>query len=272
MRDTSFASPLALISGLIGGLGMYVVAGWLSGSEEMVRVLPNSVAMGLNTALMFLAAAAALVLGTRSAYGNNIATALAIGIVLLSGLILIEHTFDVSLGIDFSAMHGAVKDGNPRPGRTAPNTCLGFLFAGLAMIALFRMEQQSRIVRQMQTILITVVGMIGLTALIGYILQLEVMYRIAVYNRMAAPTALAMFLVGIALSLLQYRSRRNVGLKLDSPDARITKIAALVLTIVALATGLTGFVILKDGFEQSISNAMLRDAKSDASAFASILS
>ena len=62
--------------------------------------------------------------------------------VLLSGLILVEQVFDVSLGIDWPALHATIKDGNSRPGRTAPNTCLGFLCAGLALLSLLRLDQQ----------------------------------------------------------------------------------------------------------------------------------
>ena len=117
----------------------------------------------------------------------------------------------------------------------------------------------------------TLVGLIGLTALIGYLLQLEVMYRSAVYNRMAAPTALAMSLSGVVLFMLRYQIRRDAGLALDTPDTRIIKIAAGVLTAVVLVTGLPASLFLKQGFEQSLSEAFLGDAKSTAIAFVSIL-
>lgn len=46
---TAAATPVKALDGLLVMLGAYVVTGWVVQSPAMVRVAPNSIAMGLNT-------------------------------------------------------------------------------------------------------------------------------------------------------------------------------------------------------------------------------
>ena len=258
-----------IIALAIALLGVYVVSGWVLGNEMMVRIVPNSVAMGLNTALLFIAAAVCLWPASRPRAFSRLPTLCAWLLILLPCAILFEHWRDINLGIDWTALHATIKDGNPRPGRTAPNTCIGFLFTGLAILILSR-EQTSRALQRIAAFLVYATLLIGVSALIGYALQLEAMYQVAVYNRMAAPTAVGMSFIGFGL-WLRLRQHNDGQAAQESPDKRIIRSAALVLTATVLITGLMAFGVLKQGFEESMAEAVVHATKNNAASFAATL-
>ena len=250
-------------------LGVYVTSGWSLGNEAMVRVVPGSVAMGLNTAILFVASGLCLWPTIGSGVFFKLRNVLPWLLVCLPVAILIEHAFDMNLGIDWTSLHAVVKDGNLRPGRVAPNTCLAFVFTGIALLLLPH-ASTSKVCRTAMTVLSAATFLIGLTALIGYALNLEGMYRLAKYNRMAAATALAVTVVGIGLcSRLRLVARSQDAA--ESPDKHLTRVAALVLTFVALLTGLLGFTVLKQGFEQSLSSVLFRTTTNYAASFAATI-
>ena len=248
-------------------IGLYVLFGWALGQEAMVRVLPGSVAMAWNTAGMFIAAGLCLLPAKGKRAFFRVQSLLPWLLVILPCVILSEHAFDQSLGVDWSTLHATVKDGNPRPGRVAPNASLAFLFSGVA----FLLFSRGQITKSIQVVLTALVGttlLIGVTALLGYALNLEGMYGWAQYNRMAAPTAFAITVLGIGLWL-----RLDVLLPTskwvsERPDKHMTQVAAVVLTIVTLVTGVLGFGVLKHGFERSMSDSLLRATKNYAASFA----
>ncbi|MBC7686267.1 MAG: hypothetical protein H7176_13715, partial [Bdellovibrionales bacterium] len=123
-QDRSLASEVAGF--LLCALGLFVISGWIMGNHAMVRIVPGSVAMSINTALMFLVAGCCLVARARRAIEAG-----AWFIIALSGAILSEHLFDIDLPIDLAGVHDALGDGHAKPGRTAPNACAGFLLAGI---------------------------------------------------------------------------------------------------------------------------------------------
>lgn len=254
-------------------LGLTVFLGWSIGNESMVRVLPYSVAMALNTALLFIAASVGLSFPAcieQQPIRNFIRAFCGWLLVLLPTLILFEHWRDINLGIDWPALHALVKDGNPRPGRTAPNTCLGFFLTGLVFLS-YRRAQRHQFIPRLIACLTYAIFTIGLTALLGYVLNLELLYQFATYNRMAAPTAAGMTLIGMGLWLRLSQAPWRKKTAQESADKRITRTAAAVLTVVVVIAGLTGFTILKQGFEESTSAALLRSTKNNASTFSTTI-
>ncbi len=266
MRNSSFRAQ-QITASFIALLGIYVMVGWLVGSETMVRVVLGSVSMGLNTSLLFIGAALCVFPQSRKRQFVFNPDVYAWFLVILSGLILVEHWGDINLGIDWVALHAHVKDGNSRPGRVSPNACIGFFLTGIACLLFRRMRPtSSKMQKVFAEVLVYTVLAIGLIAAIGYVLRLEAMYRFAQYNRMAAATAVGMSLIGFALWLRLCQVCRG-SKHIQSPDDRIVKAAAVILTIVALVTGLTGFAILKQQYEQSVSDALLRTTNLSAGAF-----
>ena len=249
----------------IGLIGLYVLMGWMLRSEAMVRIVPNSVAMGFNAACMFIAAAICLKATRLHSLWDRSALICSWLLIVLPGAILYEHWSGANLGIDWTSLHATVKDGNPNPGRVAPNTCMAFLSAGFVFLIL-RRRSAGKMQSYAVGFLIGCTLVIGLLGLVGYGLGLEALYQWAVYNRMAAPTAVGIGLLGFGM-WLQWCERESTNVSEHRPDQQITRMAAMLLTIVALVAGLMGFAVLKRGFEQSLSDAFLRTAKSSSSTF-----
>ncbi|MES2951976.1 MAG: response regulator [Pseudomonadota bacterium] len=263
-----------MVAILIGSLALVVMSGWALGMESMVRILPDSTAMTLNTALLFLASAwclwpvstSASPPSARSLRGRVIGAWL---VIAVSGAMLAEQGFGISLGIDWAALHQSVGDGNTHPGRAAPSTCLGFMLAGAAFLVLGR-DRAGLSSRRWADALVFTTLLVGVTALLSYGLNLEGLYQVAAYHRMAAPTALGMTLLGMGLWLqlqAQYRHAKHA----ESPDLRIVRTAIVVLSIVVVCAGLGGFAVLKQGFEESMSASLLRTTVNSAAAFQSML-
>ena len=249
MKSTPFDLP-KLTGVLLCLLGAVVLTGWAIGNEVMVRMLPGSVAMAVNTALMFLVVGYCLFLSPQHPNTPLVQKIGAVFLIALSSLILIEHAYDWDAGIDLAALHALVDDGNQRPGRTAPNTSFAFLLAGVILLLRPRLPD-SKLFQQVTNVLSITVLIIGGAAALGYLLSLELMYQVASYNRMAAPTALGITLLGAGLRIPHpHINTRTVDI-FANEDKRITRLAAVVLTVLAVAAGLTGFAVLRYGFDKS---------------------
>ncbi len=245
-------------------LASIVLMGWAVGSMALVRgFAPNSPAMAINTALLFFACGVYLIFPPRPGRVSLLHPLCAGLLVLLPSAVLIEHLFGVDLGIDLASLQRAVKDTNPWPGRMAPNSAVGFICTGLALSLLNRPPHDSRI-RKALSALIVLVLTIGGLAMLGHVLKLEVIYQIASYNSMAVPTALGFTLLGVALWDLERQIFPRSAYSFREEDKRITGYAIMVLTVLAIAAGLSGFAVLRQDFEESAAKQIKSTAKSDA--------
>ena len=258
------------ISIAVGSLGIYVLIGWATGSSAMVRVTPNSVAVSINTAIMFLITAALFSMPLRAPRWSRVSRGFACALLVLACATLFEHLTGIALGIDLPHLHQVANDGSPAPGRPALNTCIGFLFVGTALIGLSKTRSSQLWGAAIVFCTYGTLGL-GISGIIGYALDLEFMYRFAIYNRMALPTAIALALLGVDLWLALRTSAKTYGELPVAADIRITQTAIVVLTGVTAVTCLSGFLVLKSGFEEIMLATSLRNATSYAGVFESAI-
>lgn len=236
-------------------LALTVLTGWSIRSPALVQLQPSFTAMVVNTALCFLCVGFSLVLGTTQLSKRLPVSQLLGGVAALLGtLCFLETVFGSNLGIDATSFHAWLVDGNPKPGRMAPNTALGFMLAGLVLLLRGRVESRATgIFVQVATFLVLV---LGLTGLVGYTLQLELLYSWFRAPRMAVHTAVGMILVGLGLwsswhRAAWYGSRQNF-----SDDEKIGFVGAALLMIVALTTGIAGFAAQESTLEKILSEQL----------------
>lgn len=244
-------------------IGATVLLGWMVGNHSLVRGFSASPAMTINTAVLFLFSGLSLTLSARTPDSRLVQRVLVPVLIGLPGLILLEHLFDIDLGIDLAHIHAALGDGHARPGRAAPNTCLGFLSAGIVLF-LHRRQPTPKAAHLCGRILAAGILLIGMSALLGYFLHLEFLYKFASFNRMAILTAGGMVMLGIGIWHLLVQQASRVHLPIKSEDKRITRLAGMLLTVFAVAGGLSGFALLRDGFEKSVTENMLNATTSNA--------
>jgi diguanylate cyclase (GGDEF)-like protein/PAS domain S-box-containing protein len=253
--------PLHRLAALwLAGVSVCVVAGVLSGSVELARLFLNAVPASLNAGLLGMVAALALwsdprVPSRRLAWCAAFLTGLPV-------LVLAEQLGGVDLGIDLPALHRALQTTSSHPGRLAPNTCLGFLFAGLAL----GLQHWPALRWRGLLVSCSVYGTlaVGLSALAGYVLDLQAMYKLLAFNSMSAAVMAMLVVLGMALwsSLL---AGESTG---DRPEDRITRTAVGVLGVVAVVSGVAGFALMQRAYKMTVADSLETAARGHAGAFA----
>ena len=265
MKKNSTTQTLAGIA--ITCLGGVVLAGWTTHTALLVQMRADFVGMVVNTALCFLLLGISFLL-PRLTVTRTAALRGVIGVVVLTAgtLVLFENLFDIDLGIDLPKLQAWLVDGNPHPGRMAPNTAIGFMLAGLVLVVQQVKSKSSAVFIQLATFTVL---MLGLTGLVGYTLQLDLLYSWFKAVRMALHTALGMTIVGLGLwsgwrHAEWYRSHQYFR-----EDEQITIIGAALLVVMALTTGVAGFAAQQANLESALTNSLAITLKNQTTIFQS---
>ncbi|MDK1344672.1 PAS domain S-box protein [Streptomyces sp. 378] len=195
----SVAGAAALTGGL---LGLVSLAGWVSDTDVLKKVLPGTaVSMKPNPAVALVALGFSLfVIAHGAVRPRTLAAARAAAALaaVLGVLTLVEYATGASLGIDellFQDSTAAV--GTGAPGRMAPNTAAALVLAGVATLC----AGASRIPAWASQIPGLAVGALGMLRLYGSAYAVPELERFGAYTGMALHTALALVLLGTALFL-----------------------------------------------------------------------
>ena len=256
----------------VGLLGLVVAIRWVFSSDTIAMLVPGSAKMGIVSPALFMAAGFCCYFALRREAGPALRLAwriLAALVLAVPALVLAQHLLGISLGIDFVRVPTAPTADTPYPGRMAPNTCIAFLLVG-AGLQLARAAAPSRLRVAALSACALALILIGASALIGYILKLEVMYRIAAANVMLPPTAFGIVMLGIGLwSMRSAHAAARHGPA--SSESRITWHALGIIALVALSAGAAGFVAMRDSYEESLSSNMMVAARTSADAIGNTL-
>jgi PAS domain S-box-containing protein len=233
---------------LIFGLGLTVIFGWIFHKASFVQMKPEFVGMVFMTAFCFILLGIALLTSIwASPKGLMLRTVVGWILMVVASISLIENLFGLDLGMDFQSFHSWLKDSNPNPGRMALNTATGFMLAG-SILVLSRQVTKRWIGLVIQFATFSML-FIGLAGLVGYLLQLDLLYGFKA-TRMAAHTAAGM--VCGALGLWDswfyadwYRSR-----KYFTDGDKIVFMGTALLIIVSLTAGISGFAAQQATFER----------------------
>lgn len=259
--DRSSLLPVRLIGWTLIVLGAVVTAGWVLKLPILVQFMRGYTAMVFNTALGFMLTGAALALAAQPpAQRQIVQTLLGTATVLLAGLVLSQDLLSIDLGVDHLFSADWLQDHRPHPTRMAPNTAIAFILSGATLVLLNYSTGWTN--RYLVSYLAIAVGLIGFTALSGYLLGFESLFTWYPYARMAAHTALGFTLLGIGLWLCGRCARKQSETAPETPDARILYAGGLILTLMALIAGIGSFLVLsqqtettlKRGLEVSLNN------------------
>lgn len=186
----------ALFSGVFSilvGIGVWV--GWWAGIESLKRVFPGLIAMNPLTALCLMGGGAALLLeicGCRRLACVLAAVILTVGLLKLGAYIA---------GFNFPADGWFFRDqlhlNEPVPvNRIAPNTALGLVFLGYAL--LFPDRMASRGMRHAEYAAIAL-ALVALLALVGYIHEVSWLYTVPARVPMALHTSVALLVLAMGV-------------------------------------------------------------------------
>jgi signal transduction histidine kinase/DNA-binding response OmpR family regulator/HPt (histidine-containing phosphotransfer) domain-containing protein len=191
-------------SALVALIGGAVLLGWRLDSAALTSLLPGGVAMNPLSALAFVAAAGTLwaaspVASTAGRRRRPLLRSAAGGVVAVGALTLVGYALDTNLGLD-QVLFGTRLDGN----RVAPNTALGFILGGAALLLLDRRRRAGGLAQ----IFALAMTALALVSLLGYAYGVGELYGIRRHIPMALPTAIAFMLLGLGALF----ARPEVGL------------------------------------------------------------
>jgi diguanylate cyclase (GGDEF)-like protein/PAS domain S-box-containing protein len=262
-----------LVGTLLALFGVLLVVRWVSQSGWLTQMISGSAAVGLVVSMMFVFAGVACALLPRPEEGPlapDVVLWLCLAMLIaFPSLSLLASALQVPLGIDFVRVPTPPSPTSPYPGRMSPNTCVAILCFGIAL-TLVRCSSDA-VSGRLYRVLTSVVGLIGLVALLGHFLSLEILYRVTAQNRMLAPTAFGVMVMGAALWLLRDHVRSAQRVSFDRHEARIKQRSFIVLALVALGAGTAGFSVMRETFEKSVSDDMLLAAKTNATSMSTAL-
>lgn len=212
-------------------IGCVVIFGWIFNIELLKSVLPGLVSMKANTALGFIAGGGALWCWHQASQETHYLWAkIGAGIVFLFGLLtLFQYGSGWDLGIDqLFFKEAATAVGTSAPGRMAPNTALNFLLLGVALFLLFSQSIYYRFIQ----LLGATAFLIALLGLLGYIYNVQSLYGIGSYTKMALHTSVAFVLLSVGV--LFARPDRGVMTVLTGENAgglMARKLSPVVLAV-----------------------------------------
>ena len=214
--------------------GLAVASGRLLRMPLAVQLQPDSTAMVFATALCFVLAGLALLAPVHAPragrYGRR-AVNIALAEIVMPPLL--ATLSGATSPWDFPGLHGWLNDGNPRQGRTAPNTAIAFLLAG-AMFW-FVSSPNVRAPFASRVVLVLLVMVVG-TGLLSFWLRTPIIFN-GSCTRMAFPMALGLLVLGIGLWNLATRR-----MSVHPPERAITRTAAYTMMVGVPVAGFAVFV------------------------------
>jgi sensor domain CHASE-containing protein len=224
-------SAITISSGAIVLLGLVVMLAWHFGFARIVQLHTTFAPMQYNTALCFvLSGLAALYARSRPRFAG----ALAIVVAAIGLATLLQYALGVNFGIDELLMRGHITVRTSHAGRMSPQTASGFLLAGAAIAAmtLWRPSAHRELVVQ---VLASLVGGLGLAAVISYSVGLEPADNWSQFTRVALHTACGFLGLGLVVLLNTRRARaRRRRLLLAVPVACASVAVTLSLFLALL--------------------------------------
>jgi signal transduction histidine kinase len=202
-RERNLLYVARVIGGIVAMVGTLVLIGWQFDIPALKSVAPQFVTMKANTALCFVLAGAQLLLATdRAGFTSDLwrvgMRLPAIILITVGAMTLAEYVFGIDLRIDQLLFAEVQTPLTPNPGRMSPATAVNFILVGVAFLILDVVTHRKRYPAQWLTL---VVFAIGYTAVMGYVYDVQVLYKTVMYTSVAVHTAALFVLLAIGMLL-----------------------------------------------------------------------
>ncbi|MDQ3056491.1 MAG: EAL domain-containing protein [Pseudomonadota bacterium] len=254
LRDARWISPDRSPPATLAGfallvLGLVTLTGWATQSPQLLQYAPNQVGMVASTAAGCMLAGILLLVGHASRDSGRMRWWGGLALVVLAGIEFAQIIADVQGVLDFPQLHTWLEDGNPHPGRQAPNTSVAWILTGALFLCLSHPERRYAIsVFSTAWVLLLLVS---LTGFVGYWLSTDLVLPM-VHVKMSIPTSIAFALVVIGTRSEWLRWRHPVV----SPDKLILRGSGLIFTCMVLVAGISGFAFMQAQARRMVVNAL----------------
>ena len=157
-----------LAGGMVFAIGALVLIGWAVDASFLKSLRPGFVSMKANTALAFALSGLALLVRHRAGVASPrpMASLLPAAVAVVGGLTLLEYLLGVDLGIDELLFPDRAAVATSSPGRMAPQSAMGFLLMGTAMLLAPHRRAAAGWVAQIATLTVVLISYLSL---VGYL-------------------------------------------------------------------------------------------------------
>ena len=251
-----------VLAGALIALGYFVLVGWITRQAWILQPLPHMNAMVASAGLCFtLAGSALLGIGSPDRFRRTISRILGITLIAIPAVILVQSLLPMSQWFDWTELQDWLADGNPWPGRMAANTCVGFMLEGAILVGLSKQQLDDGDRRIPRAAL--ALAVIGVTGLLGYWLATNLVFS-WVHLRMGVTTACGM----LAMAASSWEAwKQRVAPQLVEPADRIVGVSAVILIVMALTAGMTGFAMLEAQTRIANTRLLVQSLRTRASLF-----
>jgi hypothetical protein len=247
-----FLKAQTLVCAAIFAVGAVGVAGWILRWPALLSYglgIPPVDSLVFDTGLCLCLCGPALwMIGRQSVRARCTRTVLAVGVTLLCSVLFAEFLLDRSFGVDFDFLHAWYDYGIKSPGRMAPNSAVGFMLIGCAILLADRVTTKRRAVTAV--ILMFCVFAVGITGLVCCALAPDLLFQWSRSARMAVPTAAGLILCAVALRLTWSESSWYSSQGYFREDEKIRLLGPATIVVVAVTAALFGFVLQQNAFQQ----------------------
>ena len=181
-------------------LGLWVLAGWLTGHYLWVQIRPEYAPVQGNTAVCLILVGAALIAAHLGL--PRLAFFLSLALGLLAGAVFAQYLLRVDLGLDELLFPHPVTAQTTVAGRMPPNTTVAFLLCAASIMLVPR-------VRFAGALLGSVVFSIGSVALAGYLTDVPAAFAWGGSTHMALLTSIGFTTLGVGLLAYAFESQRR---------------------------------------------------------------
>lgn len=194
------------ISGFIIIMGLAVITGWIMDIPLLKTMFPGYVSMKINTAICFVLSGIAFFLLLRKNC-NIIYMSIAAFLIVFGIASFSQGIFSYNLGIDqfFITDYDAIHSGQLDPGRPSSMTALSFCLLGYVFLII---NSRNIALKKTALNLLFFITILSFVAILGYLFGVPSFYKHSYFSSMAVHTALAFFVLSIAISFVH----KNIGL------------------------------------------------------------
>lgn len=185
-------------------LGSMVITGWHLKNLSLVQIHPTFAPMQYNTAIAFILSGLSLI--TLGLKYNRIALVLGTAIGSLGILTILQHIFSIDIGLDQLFLKQDITTKTGHPGRMAPNTAICFILLGITIAIDSIMKGRHRRYIILKN-LCTLILLLGMTSLAGYLIQLDITYEWEMLSHMAFHTAMGFVILSLGLLLRSWSAK-----------------------------------------------------------------
>lgn len=211
-----------VIGAALATLGVVVlVLGWWMDVRAVRSVVPGTASMKANTALGFMLLGSALVVcRSRRRMLRWFVLGCAGLLAVIGSVTLGEYAFGSLGGFDTWLAADPHSPETWTPGRMAPGTALSFTLAAVALAAYTFRQPRMRTIGNLATLAVATVGVL---AVVGYLYDADVLYRVSMYTSMALHTAISFTLAAIGLAAVHWPDNVLATFTKPTPDGTLAR-------------------------------------------------